>query len=354
MSKISISKRKYKFLNENLHIYKNKNIITTNQYNQIKDLYSVKYTNPIQIFTILGSILIGLGIIVYIGSEWRNLDNIMKLLIIIFAYLLTNYISYKTSKKYNKTSKSILYLGVIIYGAGVMLTQDMFNYNISFLPSGILWVLGMLPTIYIFEEKLIYIFACILTFIFSFSYINTYPYMVILVYSVIFIINIKIFKDFKLGILARDVVLYSLIPQYLNLFGVENIYIFVIMIAIGIGIRYYNFKENKWMYELQGLVLIAIFGMNLTFSYTWEVLLNNNVSQLIAYGVGFSYFVYFMYESVKGNLICVLPIIALVIRYFSDSFILAFSKSLLFIIVGGILLVIGFFIEKNISEKGRK
>lgn len=351
MSKINISKPKYKFLDENLTIYKNKNIITENQYKQITDLYNIKYINPIQIFTILGAMLIGLGVIIYIGSNWNNIDNIFKLSIIILIYLITNLVSYKTSNKYKRTSKSILYLGILIYGAGVMLTQNMFNYNVSFMPSGLFWILGILPTVYIFEEEAMYIFTCILTLMFSFLYIQSYPYMLLVVYLLIYFVGRNKFSNFTLGILAREIVLFSLIPQYLDKYGLKDIYILLIMLGIGIGIRNYKFKKNKIVYELLGLVLIGVCGISLTFSEIWATIFIKDISTVIAYGVALSYFIYFIYQSVKGNLICILPIIALVIRYFSDSLLLSFSKSLLFIIVGGILLAIGFYIEKNINNK---
>ena len=353
MSKININKTKYNFLDKNLKIYKNKNIITNQQYDQITSLYSVKSINTIQIFTILGAILIGLGVLVYVGSNWKNLDDVFKLSLIILVYLTSNFISYKTSKKYKRTSKSILYLGVIIFGAGVMLTQNIFNYNAGFMPTGIVWILGILPTIYIFEEKVMYVFGCIFFLLFSLPHVNTYPYAVVFVYSLIYLISRYKFINFNVGIFSRDIVLYALIAQYLNMFEIKRIYICLIIALIGIGVRYYKFKTNKGIHELEGLILVGMFGLSLTFPEAWDVVLNANMSQIIAYAFSFSYFSYFIYETIKGNIICILPVIALVIRYFSDSLLLALPKSLLFIVVGGILLATGFYIEKSMNKKGK-
>ncbi len=351
MEKIKINKHKYKFLEENLHIYKKQKIINDTQYNQIQNLYTIKNTNPIQIFTMLGAILIGLGIVVYIGSNWKNLDSIFKLLILITAYLSSNIVSLKIKSNYPKTSKAFLYLGILIYGAGLMLTQGMFKYYISFMPSGILFILGILPTAYVFKEEKLYIFTCILTLIFSFMYIRTNPYELFIAYSLVYIVGRYKFKDTILAILARDIVLYSLIPQYLYKYNIDELYINFIMLTIGVFIRYFKFKKYKFIYEIQGLALIAICAMNLTFSHVWS----NNQSQLfdiITYIIASIYFIYFIYEAINKHLIFITPVIILIIRYLSDSLLLNISKSIVFIIVGLILLVLGFYIEKSIHKKG--
>lgn len=353
MSRININKNKYDFLEKNLKIYKNKNIISNKQYDEITSLYNVKSVNTIQVFTILGSILIGLGVIVYLASNWRNLDNLFKLGLIISAYIFSNFVAYKTSVKYKKTSRSILYLGVIMYGAGVMLTQNIFNYNMEFVPTGLLWLLGILPTIYLFEEKAMYVFSCILLLMFSMPYLNTYPYTIILVYLLIFILGQIKFIDFNIGIFLRNMALYALIAQYLNLFKVKDIYIFLIIVLIGVVLIYFKFKYKKSIHEIEGLILVAIFGLNLSFSEIWGYILDENISIVLGYIFGLSYFIYFMYETTKGKIICIAPVIVLVIRYFSDSLLLAVPKSLLFIVVGGLLLGTGFYIEQSINKKGK-
>lgn len=353
MSKIHIGKIKYNFLNKHLKIYKSRDIISEQQYSKIISLYNIRTVNTIQLFTILGVVLISLGLITYISSKWESLDEIFKLLIVIFMYVISNFISCITYKNYRKTSTSMLYLGVFIYGAGIMLTQNIFNNNIGFVPSGMLWIIGTIPLIYFFEEKIIFIFSTILYMLFSLLYMDTYTYTVLGTYMIIFGVSTIKFKKDILCIMIRDISLYATIPQYLVILKIEPIYIMLIMAFIGVVLLSNKFKNTRELYKLEGLILVGIFGLYLTVSTWWEVLFNDNISYIVSYIVGGVYFGYFVYKSVKGNPISILFIVALVIRYFYDSILLTVPKSITFVAVGGILLFSGFYLENNIKKKGR-
>ncbi len=354
MKKLDISRNNYKFLHKNLKIYKDRKIINDTQYNEILNLYNIRKVNSIQIITILGSLLIFLGILVYVSSKWKSIDNIGKLIIIISTYLGANLISYLTHNNHKKTSKSMLYLGMLIYGAGIMLTQDMFNHRVSFLPSGMLWIIGILPMVYVFEDKLAYLFSMIIYFGFSFSYMQTYTTMVWLTYLALYVIGRQLFKNYIVGTIINRIILLSIIPQYLFTLDLEHIYIFIIMICIGIFLNIYKFRENKEMYSIMGIILIGIFGIYLTEVEYWKVIFSQGVSTMASYAVGILYFVYFIYKIPKVSFLSVIFIISLIVRYFSDSLMLVVPKSIMFIVIGIILIASGFYIENKIQRKVNK
>lgn len=99
-----------------------------------------------RILLVIGVILIGAGIFSFIASNWRFMDKVVKISIIVVSMM----VSYSTGwylrefKGYEKSGAALILLGSIIYGAGIFLIAQMFNIRANWPDGFILWMLGVL------------------------------------------------------------------------------------------------------------------------------------------------------------------------------------------------------------------
>ena len=106
----------------------------------------------ITILSIMGSVLLGMGVILFFASNWQGIPRPIKLLLIFTAILAADYTGYTlrfTKKNYPRVGGALLLLGAILYGAGIWLIAQIFNIK-SHYPNGVLlWAVGVLPMGYI-------------------------------------------------------------------------------------------------------------------------------------------------------------------------------------------------------------
>lgn len=163
-----------KWLKNQLEIWSNKGILNENQKNDISNIYiwpeekaviqpqekpSLKLITALQA---IGAFLIGIGVISFIAFNWTKMQNFTKLILIIIAiisshftglYLLTN------KPKYQKAGFSFIFLGNILYGAGIWLVAQMYHISYGFTTGIFLWALGIIPFAYLVKSKLNYFLA---------------------------------------------------------------------------------------------------------------------------------------------------------------------------------------------------
>ena len=106
--------------------------------------------------SILGSILIGIGAILFIASNWSFINKWGKLLIIFCSmsasYGLGFYFRYE-KVSYPKVGASLILLGSLIFGAGMFLIAQMYHITVHYPNGPLLWGLGVLPLAYLLRFK---------------------------------------------------------------------------------------------------------------------------------------------------------------------------------------------------------
>jgi len=103
---------------------------------------------------VLGVLLLGSGIITYFAANWSDMTKLTKL-ILLFSAL---YMSFFAATHFLKSDHSpllgqaLLVLGVIIFGANIMLIAQIYHIDEHY-PNGVLfWTLGGLITSYVFKS----------------------------------------------------------------------------------------------------------------------------------------------------------------------------------------------------------
>ena len=102
-------------------------------------------TTVSEVLTLIGSILIGLGTILFIAANWSAITIGVKLIIIVTAITLAHLGGWKLRfepGKHPRLGTSLLVLGSLFYGAAIWLIAQIFNIEGNFADGVLLWAIG--------------------------------------------------------------------------------------------------------------------------------------------------------------------------------------------------------------------
>lgn len=347
----------YRFLKNELTYLKENRKIDEKNFHDILEEYKVKEgPNFIRIVLIIGAVLIGLGVITFIGSNWLYLSRPEKLSIIIVFYLTSAFFSFKTRIKYPKTSRSLVYLTLLIYGSGIFLVLQMFSFSLDYAYGFLYFALGVLPAALLFKDNLLFIADAVLFIIFVFSAYNRsqYPYIILLIIPALYFINKKC-MELSWNILFINFLTIVSLIQLFDSFDFKAIAILLIMFLTGLLFFYLPFKNNLLFHRFTGIVLTGITGIFITIPDAWEdtaIAVFKDNSKIITIVFSVLFMLYLLYLTKKQNLLALVFICILIFRYYVDTLYNFLPKSMFFIIGGAILLFFGFYFERLRKDKG--
>lgn len=116
-----------------------------------------------QIIVTLGAILIGAGVLLFISANWDTIPTGFKLLII-FASIAIAYGAglWLESIKFERTALGIIFLGSLLYGAGIALIAQIYNVEAGSGTLFLLWGGGVLLSGLALASELLLSFSAIL------------------------------------------------------------------------------------------------------------------------------------------------------------------------------------------------
>jgi uncharacterized membrane protein len=158
-------------------------IITPTQYEQIIRLYSHK-SHAIGLVPILGSILVGLGILSFMAANWKQIPDLIRLLIILAA-LIGFYFSGEAllKKGHGKLGIALIGIGLATFGAGIILIAQMFHLESYDVTSWIVWGTAGIVLTYLYRSRYLYLISllvCTLTQLYSVSNFHHFSYVSLL------------------------------------------------------------------------------------------------------------------------------------------------------------------------------
>lgn len=118
------------------------------------------------IFSILGSLLVGAGVILYVAANWPLIPAGIKVVAILTATLASYgsgfYFQYRGDSP--RLGQALLFLGSLLYGASIWLIAQIFHLDNDF-PTGFLaWGAGLLPLVWATGSRpVLYLAAGLLT-----------------------------------------------------------------------------------------------------------------------------------------------------------------------------------------------
>lgn len=164
MSSDNIDSVFYRKLKQEVERWQAEGIIASGQkeriiarYRRVEEIEEKAGSNKlITTISILGAVLVGVGLILFIASNWSEITRAGKLGII-FGAMLVSYISgfylrYE-SEKYPKIGASLILLGTIVFGAAIFLIAQIYNITVHYPNGPLMWGLAILPLAYLLRFK---------------------------------------------------------------------------------------------------------------------------------------------------------------------------------------------------------
>jgi uncharacterized membrane protein len=180
-----------KWLSNEAKTWTEKGIITDEQASEILKLYPAdEKSRFFKLLPIIASILFGLSILSFIASNWNGIHDLVKLAIII-VFLIGFYFTgnYFIEKKQTTIGLPLIGLGVITFGAGIILLGQTFHIITYDAKTFVLWGIAGIVSAYFFRSRFLFLLpAAILTFgqFYSFTTFDHASY-IILVISILFL-----------------------------------------------------------------------------------------------------------------------------------------------------------------------
>lgn len=120
------------------------------------------------VLAFLGALLLGMGVIVFFASNWQNIPGWVKLLSIFTSVVLAYGVGYRfryEGTTFQGTGNALLFLGALLYGAGLFLIAQGYHVNAHEPFLLLLWVVGVLPIAYLLRFRAMVTLSLLLLFI---------------------------------------------------------------------------------------------------------------------------------------------------------------------------------------------
>lgn len=136
---------------EALRVWQERNLLSSEQIarlrNALQEGSGAPHRSPkaIIIFGTLGAVLIGLGIILFVASNWEDMRPFMRIATVFLGYAIIVGAAFTVERKgYTMTAESLWFLASLSLGAAIFLIGQVFNYSLTYWQAPLLWMIGAL------------------------------------------------------------------------------------------------------------------------------------------------------------------------------------------------------------------
>lgn len=344
-----ISKRQFEFLTETL----NEQVVHQTLSEQAKTnvLASVEVRdslNFVRILVSIGGILIGLGFLTFIATNWNLFDRWLKLFILIGSLSVALGSSYLTHEKNRFTSIALLYLSTMIYGAGIFLVEQIFYINLD-VPTGFLiWSVGTLLLSTIHKDILLYVAAHAFAAVYLLGSFDNFIFVQAIVLLALLLVTNRYFGYRRLLTFTGLVLIEAFILYTFAYLNFDGLYFALVLFVVG-SLLYYaapiipKLDVSPDMVSLVGLLTLSISGFVLTFPgiYIDAGITTSWISWVFAIGL----LLYLLFLTSRRLVTPLLAIAVIITRFYFDTFYESIDRSLFFVLGGLMILGFGYYIE---------
>ncbi|MGB5694815.1 MAG: DUF2157 domain-containing protein [Polyangiales bacterium] len=106
---------------------------------------SLRSGRAVALFSTLGAVLLGLGVILFVASHWDTMGPLARSSVLIAAYATTCAGAYVTHRNaLPLVSEALWFLATLVLGADIFLIGQIFNFTLTFWQGPFLWFVGAL------------------------------------------------------------------------------------------------------------------------------------------------------------------------------------------------------------------
>tara|TARA_Y100000310_G_C20645282_1_gene796210 strand:+ start:173 stop:1369 length:1197 start_codon:yes stop_codon:yes gene_type:complete len=332
----------------------------------------------------IGAILLGIGAILFVASNWREIPDLMKVLILLGSTFGAYYLGYlfKYDKKnLPKVGVSLFFLGALLFGASIFLIAQIYHINANAHSLVLIWLIGVLPLVYAFRSEPIAALSSLLFFIwiglfifrndfFDESIFFSFPVIYLSAGTLLFSIGglhylkprlIKIARIFriagiKIAMLSLFLLTFKFFSGYIDSYWFRNsrmledmssqlmigIVLFSILAIIGLVINLlFNPSQSKTNSFESGAALGLLGFTLLFFFFPAESSIYTVIYNLLFAGLTiFLIYIGYQRSDIKIVNIGIFWLSVFILAKYFDFFWDLMDRSLFFI-VGGLILVLG-------------
>lgn len=373
-----IKRKEYQVIIKELETLEKEGKISSIQFQNIKNSYNIENNiNFLKVLLIIGGLLLGLGVIIFISSNWDKISKLKKLIMILAVILGFNLTGYKYLEKNKILSKAMFLGGALSYGGGIFLVSQIFNLSIEANYIFLYWILGVIGLALYLNDNLLYSLVQVICFFYiMFSLENDlflgYPFIMLLFQLFLIICNnlkmkskvLEIFNTLHFYLLSYFL-LYKMFSKIEKLLNTDDyiILLFLLFSFFIISFVIPLIKNNEDLSKVRkkiSKVVNYITAFILTFPSVWSVVIKSKFDVTI---IDFAPYIwvfvilfigYLIYKISKGSLSAIIFLTIIIFRYFFDFNYDFLPKSFVFILGGfvfiGMGLLIGDFKKKGILK----
>jgi len=123
----------------------------------LRQRYPVAKKSMTQTLAVLGSILLGIGVILFFAANWDAMPRTLKVAVVVLSFTLSYVAGYYLryiKGTYPKVGYALICLGSILYGSSIWLIAQIFHLPAEAGTGFFLWYLGVIPIAYLFNSSL--------------------------------------------------------------------------------------------------------------------------------------------------------------------------------------------------------
>jgi len=254
-------------------------IINNSQAETIKGLYPLpKAERPwgLLVFSGIGAVIIGLGIILLFAYNWEKMTKFSKLAVIFVALIVSHSIGVRLflrSERFKGLGEAIAVLGTMLFGAGIWLVASIYHIEEHYPNAFFVWALGALLLALVMPSVIQGILAAVLLAIWAGAEAIEFGQPTL--WAIPLLLSIFVLAHQRTSKLLLVVVMLSLWVTTGFVAGsyLENELILLILLSLSacymaagyVSSWYGSFRESKGIYNSLGFAGYIVFLYTLSF-----------------------------------------------------------------------------------------
>lgn len=228
--------------------------------------------NVVQALSMYGAILVGLGLLSFIATNWSGMSRVSQFIFLLVGLFAFYGAGAKLEEKMPKTSRSLYYIGAFFFGASIVLVGQMFHLTGERENAFLAFGLGIFPLAYYLRDRILHGVSY-----FSFLYFleakflfadNWMAYVFLLIVPFLFVFANKVMPTYKEWKIANFVLLYQFVEmQFLFKEGwVSYLMILVLPFLFWLAKQFPKYQK-EWL-----VLNLIVFYQFIEMQFAWKPL----------------------------------------------------------------------------------
>ena len=131
-----------------LQIWQNKGLLSADEAERLRrelleETNAASTGRGVVLFSTIGAVLVGLGVILFIGSNWERIGPMLRVTLVLTGYGLVCAAAWGTGVRgLQRVSESLWFLATLLLGGAIFLLAQIFNFSLTFWQGPFLWLIG--------------------------------------------------------------------------------------------------------------------------------------------------------------------------------------------------------------------